>query len=44
MLMIFVIGFEDESDAHRVMEVLPKRFSRFWLDHSPNEDQVSTVR
>jgi len=27
----FVIGFEVESDARRVMEVMPKRFNRFGL-------------
>jgi len=27
----FVMGFEDERDAQRVMEVLPKRFGRFGL-------------
>ena len=27
----FIIGFELESDARRVMEVLPKRFARFGL-------------
>jgi len=27
----FVMGFEDERDAERVMEVLPKRFARFGL-------------
>jgi len=24
----FILGFEEEADAHRVMEVLPKRFGR----------------
>ena len=28
----FVIAFEQESDARRVMEVLPKRFARYDLD------------
>jgi group II intron reverse transcriptase/maturase len=27
----FIIGFEKEEDAHRVMEVLPKRFNRYGL-------------
>lgn len=36
----FVIGFEDESDAHRVMEVLPKRFSRFGLTIHPTKTKL----
>ena len=27
----FIIGFENEIDAHRVMKVLPKRFNRYGL-------------
>lgn len=27
----FIIGFEKEEDAHRVMQVLPKRFNRYGL-------------
>ena len=33
----FVIGFELESDARRVMEVLPKRFTRFGLTIHPTK-------
>jgi hypothetical protein len=33
----FVIGFELEEDAHRVMEVLPKRFGRFSLTIHPEK-------
>ena len=33
----FVIGFELESDARRVMEVLPKRFNRFGLTIHPTK-------
>jgi group II intron reverse transcriptase/maturase len=33
----FVVGFELEEDAHRVMEVLPKRFGRFSLTIHPEK-------
>ena len=33
----FIIGFEEEADAHRVMEVLPKRFGRFSLTIHPEK-------
>ena len=33
----FVIGFELEADARRVMEVLPKRFNRFKLTIHPEK-------
>ena len=32
-----IIGFEEEADAHRVMEVLPKRFGRFSLTIHPEK-------
>ena len=33
----FVIGFEHEKDARRVMEVLPKRFERYGLTIHPEK-------
>jgi len=36
----FVIGFELESDACRVMEVLPKRFNRFGLTIHPTKTKL----
>jgi RNA-directed DNA polymerase len=33
----FIIGCEREADAHRVMEVLPKRFTRFRLTIHPEK-------
>lgn len=33
----FIIGFQSETDARRVMEVLPKRFSRFNLAIHPEK-------
>ncbi|EKD94002.1 MAG: integron/retron-type RNA-directed DNA polymerase (reverse transcriptase), partial [uncultured bacterium] len=33
----FVIGFELESDARRIMDVLPKRFERFGLTIHPTK-------
>ena len=33
----FIIGFELEADARRVMEVLPKRFTRFRLTMHPEK-------
>lgn len=38
----FIIGFELESDAQRVMEVLPKRFARYGLELHP--DKTSLIR
>lgn len=38
----FIIGFELESDARKVMEVLPKRFSRYGLELHP--DKTSLIR
>jgi hypothetical protein len=35
----FVIGFRDESDARRVMEVLPKRFGKHGLTIHPDKTQ-----
>ena len=36
----FIIGCELESDAHRVMAVLPKRFERFRLSLHPDKTQL----
>jgi group II intron reverse transcriptase/maturase len=36
----FVIGFEREDDARRVMEVLPKRFERFGLTIHPEKTRL----
>lgn len=36
----FVIGFEEESDARRVMAVLPKRFERFGLAIHPDKTRL----
>jgi group II intron reverse transcriptase/maturase len=36
----FVIGFELESDARRVMAVLPKRFARFGLTIHPTKTKL----
>lgn len=36
----FIIGFELEQDAHRVMEVLPKRFARFGLSIHPDKTKL----
>ena len=33
----FILGFELESDAARVMKVIPKRFERFGLDLHPDK-------
>jgi RNA-directed DNA polymerase len=33
----FMIGFELESDAKRVMEILPKRFNRYGLELHPDK-------
>jgi group II intron reverse transcriptase/maturase len=38
----FMIGFELESDANRVMEVLPKRFNRYGLELHP--DKTALIR
>jgi group II intron reverse transcriptase/maturase len=36
----FIIGFELESDARRVMDVLPKRFARFGLTIHPTKTKL----
>jgi RNA-directed DNA polymerase len=36
----FIMGFQLESDAKRLMEVLPKRFSRFKLDLHPEKTRL----
>ena len=36
----FIIGFELEGDARRVMEVLPKRFNRFGLTIHPTKTKL----
>jgi group II intron reverse transcriptase/maturase len=36
----FVIGFELESDARRVMDVLPKRFNRYGLTIHPTKTKL----
>jgi RNA-directed DNA polymerase len=36
----FVIAFEQEGDAHRVKEVLPKRFGRFGLTLHPEKTRL----
>jgi group II intron reverse transcriptase/maturase len=38
----FIIGFQQEPDAQRVKEVLPKRFNRFGLELHP--DKTSLLR
>jgi len=36
----FVLGFERESDARRMMEVLPKRFAKFGLRLHPGKTRI----
>jgi RNA-directed DNA polymerase len=36
----FVIGFENEEDARRVMEVLPKRFGKYGLTIHPDKTRL----
>ncbi|MGH8402817.1 MAG: reverse transcriptase domain-containing protein, partial [Gammaproteobacteria bacterium] len=36
----FVIGFADQKDAHRVMEVLPKRFGKYGLKLHPEKTRL----
>jgi group II intron reverse transcriptase/maturase len=36
----FVIGFTEESDARRVLEVLPKRFGRYGLTVHPDKTRL----
>jgi group II intron reverse transcriptase/maturase len=40
----FVIGFTDESDAQRVMDVLPKRFGRYGLAIHPTKTRLVPFR
>ncbi len=40
----FVIGFRYESDARRVMEVLPKRFGKYGLTVHPDKTQLIDFR
>ena len=40
----FLIGFELEEDALRVMEVLPKRFNRFGLNIHPEKTKLVNFR
>lgn len=36
----FVLGFENASDANKVMEVLPKRFEKFKLELHPEKTKI----
>ena len=36
----FVIGFTDEADARRVLEVLPKRFGKYGLTLHPDKTRL----
>ncbi len=36
----FIMGFQLESDAKRIMEVLPKRFNRFKLELHPEKTKL----
>jgi hypothetical protein len=40
----FVIGFRDERDAHRVMEVVPKRFGKYGLTVHPTKTKLVPFR
>ena len=40
----FVMGFENESDARRVLEVLPKRFGRYGLALHPDKTRLLDFR
>ncbi len=40
----FVIVFADESDARRMMEVLPKRFGKYGLDLHPEKTRLIDCR
>jgi group II intron reverse transcriptase/maturase len=40
----FVIGFRDQSDARRVMEVLPKRFDKYGLSLHPTKTKLVPFR
>ena len=36
----FIIGFSDEDDAHRVMDVLPNRFGKYGLTLHPEKTKL----
>lgn len=40
----FVLGFEEESDARRVMAVLPKRFAKYGLTLHPDKTRLIDFR
>jgi RNA-directed DNA polymerase len=40
----FVIGFADESDARRVLDVLPKRFGKYGLTIHPDKTRLVAFR
>jgi len=40
----FVIGFTDETDARRVMDVLPKRFGKYGLTIHPDKTRLIPFR
>jgi RNA-directed DNA polymerase len=40
----FVIGFRDQRDAHRVMEVLPKRVGKYGLSVHPTKTKLVPFR
>ena len=40
----FVVGFTDESDARRVMAVLPKRFAKYGLTTHPTKTRLVPFR
>jgi len=40
----FVIGFRNERDAHRVMEVIPKRFGKYGLTVHPTKTKLVPFR
>ena len=40
----FAIGFSDQRDAHRVMEVIPKRFGKYGLTVHPTKTKMVPFR
>jgi group II intron reverse transcriptase/maturase len=40
----FAVGFTDEEDAHRVLDVLPKRFSKYGLTIHPEKTRLVPFR
>jgi group II intron reverse transcriptase/maturase len=40
----FVIGFRDERDAHRVLEVIPQRFGKYGLTVHPTKTKLVRFR